>query len=90
MTKAELIDKMANMTGLSKTDAGKALNAFVDCLTASLKKGQKVTLIGFGTFAVSKRKARIGRDPRSRKEIQIPAVKVPRFTAGKVLKQAVK
>jgi DNA-binding protein HU-beta len=90
MTKAELIDKMAHHTGLSKTDAAKSLNTLITCLTEALKKGQKITIVGFGTFTVSKRKARTGRDPRTGREISIPAAKVPRFSPGKALKQAVK
>jgi DNA-binding protein HU-beta len=90
MTKAELIDKIASMTGFTKADAGKALDATIDAVKFSLKKGQKVTLVGFGTFAVTKRKARKGRNPRTGDEIKIPATKVPKFTAGKTLKDAVK
>jgi len=90
MTKAELIDKIASGAGLSKTDAGKALDATLDAVKLALKKGHKVTLVGFGTFSVSKRKARKGRNPRTGAEIKIPAAKVPKFTAGKTLKDAVK
>lgn len=90
MTKAELIDKIASGAGLTKNDAGKALDAALDAVKASLKKGQKVTLVGFGTFSVSKRKARKGRNPRTGAEIKIPATKVPKFTAGQTLKDAVK
>ncbi|MDI6729837.1 MAG: HU family DNA-binding protein [Thermodesulfovibrionales bacterium] len=90
MTKADLIDKIASGAGLTKTDAGKALDATLDSVKAALKKGQKVTLVGFGTFSVSKRKARKGRNPRTGAEIKIPATKVPKFTAGKTLKDAVK
>ncbi len=90
MTKAELIDKIASNAGLTKTDAGKALDAALDSVKAALKKGQKVTLVGFGTYSVSKRKARKGRNPRTGAEIKIPARKVPKFTAGKTLKDAVK
>ncbi len=90
MTKAELIDKIAANAGLTKTDAGKALDSTIDSVKAALKKGQKVTLVGFGTFSVSKRKARKGRNPRTGAEIKIPATKVPKFTAGKTLKDAVK
>lgn len=90
MTKAELIDKIASGAGLTKSDAGKALDATLDAVKAALKKGQKVTLVGFGTFSVSKRKARKGRNPRTGAEIKIPATKVPKFTAGQTLKDAVK
>jgi DNA-binding protein HU-beta len=89
MTKAELIGKMAAGAKISKTAAGKALDAFVDSVKESLKKEERVTLVGFGTFAVSKRKARKGRNPRTGKEIKIPARKVPKFTAGKAFKEAV-
>jgi len=89
MTKAELIGKMAEGAKISKAAAGKALDAFVDGVRASLKKEERVTLVGFGTFSVSKRKARKGRNPRTGKEIKIPARKVPKFTPGKAFKDAV-
>lgn len=89
MTKAELITKMAAGAKISKAAAGKALEAFLDGVKASLKKEDRVTLVGFGTFSVSKRKARKGRNPRTGKEIKIPARKVPKFTAGKALKEAI-
>jgi len=90
MTKAELIEKIASGAELSKADAGRALDAALDAIKAGLKKGQKITLVGFGTFSVSKRKARKGRNPRTGQEIKIPAAKIPKFTAGKSLKDAVK
>ncbi|MEW5744921.1 MAG: HU family DNA-binding protein [Nitrospirota bacterium] len=90
MTKAELIDKIASNTGLSKSGAAKALDSTLDAVKAALKRGQKVTLVGFGTFSISKRKARKGRNPRTGAEIKIPAAKIPKFTAGKTLKDAVK
>lgn len=90
MTKAELIDKIAASAGITKADAAKSLDATIDSVKVALKKGQKVTLVGFGTFSVSKRKARKGRNPRTGEEIKIPATKVPKFTAGKSLKDAVK
>lgn len=90
MTKAELIDKIAAGAGLTKSDASKALDSTLDAVKLALKKGQKVTLVGFGTFGVSKRKARKGRNPRTGAEIKIPATKVPKFTAGKTLKDAIK
>ncbi len=90
MTKTELIDKIASGAGLSKADATRALDATLDSVKAALKKGQKVTLVGFGTFAVTKRKARKGRNPRTGQVINIPAAKTPKFTAGKALKDAVK
>ena len=90
MTKAELIDKIASGAGLSKTDASKALDSALNAIKASLKKGQKVTLVGFGTFSVSKRKARKGRNPRTGQAINIPAGKAPKFTSGKAFKDAIK
>lgn len=90
MTKAEFIEKMAKDAGISKTGAGKALDSFIDGVKKTLKKGNKVTLVGFGTFSVSKRKARKGRNPRTGETISIKAAKVPKFTAGQGLKNAVK
>ncbi|MGB9715274.1 MAG: HU family DNA-binding protein [Thermodesulfovibrionales bacterium] len=90
MTKAELIEKIASGAGLSKADAGKALDTTLNSIKSALKKGQKVTLVGFGTFSVTKRKARKGRNPRTGDIITIPAAKVPKFTSGKALKDAVK
>jgi len=90
MTKADLIEKIASGAGLSKTEAGKALDATIDAVKFALKKGQKVTLVGFGTFSVVKRKARKGRNPRTGADIKIPAAKRPKFIAGKNLKDAVR
>jgi len=90
MTKAELIDKIASGAGLSKADASKAIDSTLNAVKASLKKGQKVTLVGFGTFSVVKRKARKGRNPRTGAVITIPAAKAPKFTSGKALKDAVR
>lgn len=90
MTKAELIEKIANGADLSKAQAARALEATLDAIKGALKKGQKVTLVGFGTFSVSKRKARKGRNPQTGEEIKIPAMKVPRFTAGKAFKDAIR
>lgn len=90
MTKAELIDKIASGAGLSKADALRALDTTLDAIKATLKKGQKVTLVGFGTFSVSKRKARKGRNPKTGQAIHIPASRTPKFSAGKALKDAVK
>jgi DNA-binding protein HU-beta len=90
MTKAELIDKIASGTGLSKADASRALDSTLNSVRLALKKGQKVTLVGFGTFAVVKRKTRKGRNPRTGQVITIPAAKVPKFSAGKALKDAVR
>ncbi|OHE56080.1 MAG: DNA-binding protein HU [Thermodesulfovibrio sp. RBG_19FT_COMBO_41_18] len=90
MTKAELIDKIASGTGLTKADASRALDSTLNSVRLALKKGQKVTLVGFGTFAVVKRKTRKGRNPRTGQVITIPAAKVPKFSAGKALKDAVR
>ncbi len=90
MTKAELVEKMAKGAGISKAAAGKALDSFIDGVVKAVKKGNKVALVGFGTFSVSKRKARTGRNPQTGKPIQIPARKVPKFSAGKTFKDAVK
>jgi nucleoid DNA-binding protein len=90
MNKAELIDAVAKASGLSKADSDRALGAIVETITKSLKKGGTVALVGFGTFKVSKRSARTGRNPQTGATIKIAARKVPRFTAGKGLKDAVK
>ncbi len=90
MTKADLIEKVANGAGLTKADAARALDTTLDAIKATLKKGQKVTLVGFGTFSASKRKARKGRNPQTGAVINIPATKTPKFTAGKALKDAIK
>jgi DNA-binding protein HU-beta len=89
MNKTELIDAIAKEAGLSKKDAGKALDALTDTITKTLKKKDKVALVGFGTFQTSKRAARTGRNPQTGAEIKIPAATVPKFTAGKGLKDAV-
>ncbi len=85
MNKAELIEAIAKAADITKTQAGEALDAFTDAVTGTLKKGNKVTLVGFGTFSVSKRAARIGRNPQTGKEIKIAAKKVAKFKAGKEL-----
>lgn len=90
MTKAELIEKVASGAGLSKSDAGRALDTALESIAKALKKGQKITLMGFGTFSVTKRKARKGRNPRTGEEIKIAATRSPKFTAGRGLKDAVK
>nr|WP_291958058.1 HU family DNA-binding protein [Mahella sp.] len=90
LNKAELITKMAEKGEMTKKDAEKALNAFVDVVTEALANGDTVQLVGFGTFRVSPRSARKGRDPQTQKEIMIPASKAPVFKAGKALKDAVK
>ena len=90
MTKQELIEKVAKETGLSKAAVNKTIDTIVESIKITLKKGQKVTLVGFGTFSVSKRKARKGRNPQTGAAIKIAAHKVPKFSAGKTLKDAVK
>lgn len=85
MNKAELINKIADDAGVTKTQANAAVDAFVESVTRTLKGGGKVTLVGFGTFSVSKRKARKGRNPQTGAEINIKARKVARFKAGKEL-----
>ncbi len=82
MNKAELIDQMAANAGLSKADAKRALDAFVDATTGALKKGDRVALVGFGSFGVTKRNARTGRNPQTGAPIQIKAKKVVKFKAG--------
>jgi DNA-binding protein HU-beta len=89
MNKSELIDAVAKSTGLTKADSDRALTAITETITKTLKKGGNVALVGFGTFKVSKRNARMGRNPANGAAIKIPARKVPRFTAGKGLKDAV-
>jgi DNA-binding protein HU-beta len=85
MNKAELIAKIADDAGITKTQANGAVDAFVDAVTKTLKKGDKVTLVGFGTFSVSKRAARNGRNPQTGAVIKIKAKKVAKFKAGKDL-----
>ena len=89
MNKTELVAAIAKQTELSKKDAEKAVKAFTDVVTAELKKGGKIQLVGFGTFEVSKRAARTGRNPQTGKEMKIKASKTPKFKAGKALKDAV-
>ena len=89
MNKTELVAAMADAAGLSKKDAEKALKAFTDVVAEELKKDGKVQLVGFGTFEVSKRAAREGRNPQTGKTMKIAACKAPKFKAGKALKDAV-
>lgn len=89
MNKSELIDAIADSADISKAAAGRALDAMVDSITGSLKQGDQVTLVGFGTFSVKERAARTGRNPQTGDEIKIAASKVPSFKAGKALKDAV-
>lgn len=89
MTKVELVAAIAEKTGLPKKDADAAVKAFTDIVSEELKKGEKVQLVGFGTFEVSDRAARTGRNPQTKQEITIPASKVPKFKAGKALKDLI-
>ena len=89
MNKLELVSAMADKTGLSKKDAEAALKAFTDVVAEELKKGEKIQLVGFGTFEVSERSARTRRNPQTGKEMTIPASKAPKFKAGKALKDSV-
>ena len=89
MNKTELITAIAESADISKKDSGKALKAFVDVVTEELKKGEKVQLVGFGTFEVSERAAREGRNPQTGKTMKIEACKAPKFKAGKALKDAI-
>jgi len=89
MNKAELVDSVAGAANLSKADAGRAVDAIVDSVTSALKRGEQVSVVGFGTFSVKHRAARSGRNPRTGETIQIKASNVPGFKAGKGLKDAV-
>ena len=88
MNKNELVAKMAEKAGLKKTEAEKALKAFTDVVAEELKKGEKIQLVGFGTFEVSERAARTGRNPQTGAEMTIAASKAPKFKAGKALKDS--
>lgn len=89
MTKAELVGVVAENAGISKAEAEKALKAFVDAVTDCLKTGDKLSLVGFGTFSISKRAARTGQNPQTGKKIDIPESNTPKFKPGKALKDAV-
>ena len=89
MNKTELVAAVAEQADISKKDAEKALKAFVDVVTEEMKKGEKVQLVGFGTFEVSERAAREGRNPQTGKTMKIEACKAPKFKTGKALKDAV-
>ncbi len=89
MNKSELIEAMADAADISKAAAGRALDGLVDAITDSLKKGEAVSLVGFGTFSVKERAARTGRNPRTKESIQIAASRAPGFKAGKALKDAI-
>ncbi len=89
MNKTELVAAVAEKTGLTRKDSEKAVNAAFDAVTESLVKGEKVALVGFGAFEVKERAARVGRNPRTKEEINIPASRVASFKVGKALKDAV-
>ncbi len=89
MNKVELIAQIAEKSGLSKKDAEKALAATVDTITEAVSNGDKVQLVGFGSFEVKQREARVGRNPKTKEAIEIPAARVPVFKAGRALKDAV-
>lgn len=89
MNKADLVTAVAEKAGISKKDSEKAVNAAFDTITEALAAGDKVQLVGFGAFEAKERSARIGRNPKTKEEIQIPASRVPAFKAGKALKDAV-
>ena len=90
MTKEEMVTRIAKDCKISKRQANDAIKTFFDSVTTALKKGQKVSFVGFGTFTTSKRKARTGRNPQTGASIKIPAARVPKFKAGKSLRDAVK
>lgn len=91
MNKTDLIDALAEKTGLAKNDADKAVNGFIEIVTDTLRSGGEVTLTGFGTFMARRREARMGVNPQNpSQKIQIPAVTIPKFKAGKSLKDALK
>lgn len=90
MNKSELIDAISESSGLTKADAGRALDGFTNAVTAALSKGDSVTLVGFGTFAIKERAERIGRNPQTGREITIAAAKTVKFKAGKSLTDTVK
>ena len=89
MNKADLIEAIANNADLSKASAGRALDATIESITKTLKKGDTITLVGFGTFSIRKRAARMGRNPRTGEKIKIKASKVPGFKPGKALRDTV-
>jgi DNA-binding protein HU-beta len=90
MTKEELVNRIAKEAKVTKVQANKAIHSFFDGVTNSLKRGRKVSFVGFGTFSVARRKARMGRNPQTGAPIRIAASKVPKFKAGKQLREAVK
>jgi DNA-binding protein HU-beta len=90
MNKQDVVSKIAKDAGITKTTAAAAVDSLIDSITRSLKKGDAVSFVGFGTFKVSNRKARTARNPQTGDAIKIPKRRVPRFSAGKALKQAVR
>ena len=88
MNKNDLVSKVSDETGLSKSDSAKAVDSVIEIITSELKSGGDVRLVGFGTFLVTKRKATTGRNPQTGAEIKIPAANVPKFRAGKSLKES--
>ncbi len=90
INKDALVDEISTKTELSKKDVEMVLDSMVEAVTKNLKEGNKVTLTGFGTFRVSKRAARVGINPQTKAKIQIPAMSVPKFTAGKALKETIR
>ncbi len=90
MNKSELIDAIAESSGLTKADSGRALDGFIGAVTGALSKGDTVTLVGFGTYSVKERAERLGRNPQTGREITIKAAKTVRFKAGKTLTDTVK
>ncbi len=90
MNKAELIEGVSDKTGLTKKETGNVIDAITDTVKEIMSKGERITLVGFGTFHVMKRKAREGRNPQTGEKLQIPAKKVPKFKAGKKLREAVR
>ena len=89
MTKAELVNAIAREADLTKAQAGKALDATVKAISEALKQGDKITIVGFGTFSVGERAARVGKNPQTGERLEIKASKVPKFKAGKLLKDSV-
>ena len=90
MNKQDVVSKVAKDTGMTKTAAAAAVDSIIDGITRSLKKGDAVSFVGFGTFKISNRKARMARNPRTGDAIRIPKRRVPRFSAGKTLKEAIR
>ena len=89
MQKSDIVEKMAADAGISKAAADRALRSLIDSITQTLKKGERISLVGFGTFSVSKRAARMGRNPKTGESIRIKASNAPRFVAGKTLRDSV-